>query len=63
MSREFNKEGAPATKARVPDEAVPRYLREMLVGMTDMARSSGHGLLAYLLEVAAQEAAQQAMKP
>jgi len=31
----------------------------MLIGMTGLARTSGHTLLAYLLEVAAQEAAQQ----
>jgi len=59
MSQDQNKARIDATRARIPDTAVPDYLREMLIGMTGLARTSGHTLLAYLLEVAAQEAAQQ----
>jgi hypothetical protein len=38
-------------------------MNDLLTGMTGMARKDGHGFLAYLLAVAAHEAARLAKKP
>jgi hypothetical protein len=52
-----------ATKSRAASAGTAAYMNDLLTGMTGMARKNGHGFLAYLLDVAAHEAARLAKKP
>lgn len=52
-----------ATTSRSVPAGSAAYMNDLLTGMTGMARKDGHGFLAYLLAVAAHEAARLAKKP
>lgn len=55
-------EDLSATSSREMASTTAEYLDDLLSSLTSMARRSGHGMLAYLLEMAALEAARLAKK-